>query len=450
MSMNDEMNKGTEAQGVAGHGAFFQATNLSAQEAEAATAWVRKHVDRRTIDLGERMDDVREHMWELEREGEIIVHRIRDEHEPQVVNTLFGWEKRIPTNRLWHHKSCGQCGNIPGYPTSLLWFMNNMGLEYLDETDQTSCTAWNYHGSGIGNVESLAAVFLRNFHQAYVSGKQHGHDLGYYYPLVHCGTSFGNYKEIRKYLVESAELREKVTKILGKLGRLVDGKIVIPEEVVHYSEWLHVMRNRIASDLQKIDVSNIRVTMHAACHYYKMVHEDAIYDPDVLGGNRTAVGSSVAQALGAQLIDYSTWYDCCGFGFRHIISEREFTRSFTIDRKIKVAQEEAKADVMLGIDTGCITTMDKNQWIGRAHEKNYSMPIMADVQFAALACGADPFKIVQLQWHASPCEELVEKMGISWSEAKKQFEQYLKQVEAGNIEYLYDPELAVKHLEARG
>nr|WP_028989350.1 heterodisulfide reductase-related iron-sulfur binding cluster [Thermithiobacillus tepidarius] len=444
------MNKGTEAQGVAGHGAFFQATNLSAQEAEAATAWVRKHVDRRTIDLGERMDDVREHMWELEKEGEIIVHRIRDEHEPQVVNTLFGWEKRIPTNRLWHHKSCGQCGNIPGYPTSLIWFMNNMGLEYLDETDQTSCTAWNYHGSGIGNVESLAAVFLRNFHQAYVSGKQHGHDLGYYYPLVHCGTSFGNYKEIRKYLVESAELREKVTKILGKLGRLVDGKIVIPEEVVHYSEWLHVMRNRIASDLQKIDVSNIRVTMHAACHYYKMVHEDAIYDPDVLGGNRTAVGSSVAQALGAQLIDYSTWYDCCGFGFRHIISEREFTRSFTIDRKIKVAQEEAKADVMVGLDTGCITTMDKNQWIGRAHEKNYSMPIMADVQFAALACGADPFKIVQLQWHASPCEELVEKMGISWSEAKKQFEQYLKQVEAGNIEYLYDPELAVKHLEARG
>ena len=40
------------------------------------------------------------------------------------------------------------------------------------------------------------------------------------------------------------------------------------------------------------------------------------------------------QALGAQVIDYSTWYDCCGFGFRHIISEREFTRSFAIDRKI--------------------------------------------------------------------------------------------------------------------
>ncbi|PZP62176.1 MAG: heterodisulfide reductase subunit B, partial [Azospira oryzae] len=236
---------------------------------------------------------------------------------------------------------------------------------------------------------------------------------------------------------------ERVKKILGKLGRLVDGKLVIPEEIVHYSEWVHVMRHRIASELQKIDVSHIRVVMHAACHYYKMVHEDAIYDPTVLGGNRTAVGTSVAQALGAQVIDYSTWYDCCGFGFRHIISEREFTRSFTMDRKIRVAVEEAKADVMIGNDTGCITTMDKNQWIGRAHGRNFQIPVMADIQFAALACGADPFKIVQLQWHASPCEELVEKMGISWSEAKKNFEAYLQEVKAGKIEYLYKPELAM-------
>ena len=437
------MNDNSTQQGVAGHGAFFQDTNLSANEAEAATAWVRSHVDRRSIDLGERMDDIRDHMWELEKEGEIIVHRINPGHQAEVVKTLYGWDKKIPTNNLWHHKSCGQCGNIPGYPTSLMWFMNKLGIDYLDETDQTSCTAWNYHGSGIGNVESLAAVFLRNFHQAYVSGKQHGFENGHFFPLVHCGTSFGNYKEIRKYLIESAELREKVKKILGKLGRLVDGKIVIPEEVVHYSEWLHVMRNRIASELQVVDMSNIRVTVHAACHYYKMVQEDAVYDNTVLGGNRTAVGTSVAQALGAQVIDYSTWYDCCGFGFRHIISEREFTRSFSMNRKIKVAREEANADVMIGIDTGCITTLDKNQWIGKAHDMNYSVPIIADVQLAALACGADPFKIVQLQWHASPCEDLVEKMGISWDKAKADFQNYLKQVEQGNIEYLYNPELAI-------
>jgi heterodisulfide reductase subunit B len=320
--------------------------------------------------------------------------------------------------------------------------MNKMGIEYLDETDQTSCTAWNYHGSGIGNVESLAAVFLRNFHQAYVAGRAQGFADGHYYPLVHCGTSFGNYKEIRGYLLRSAELRERVKKILGKLGRLVDGKLLIPEEVVHYSEWLHVMRTHIRGH-RTIDPGHIRATIHPACHVYKMVPEDAIYDDTILEGNRVAVSTGLVQEMGAQVIDYSTWYDCCGFGFRHIISEREFTRSFAIDRKIKVAVEEARADVMIGHDTGCITTLDKNQWIGKAAGKDVALPIVADCQFAALLCGAHPYKIVQLHWHASPVETLMEKLGIDWQKAKAEFEAYLKEVEAGRQENLYDPRLMI-------
>ena len=43
----------------------------------------------------------------------------------------------------------------------------------------------------------------------------------------------------------SADLRERVKKILGKLDRLVDGKLLIPEEIIHYSEWVHIMRKDI-------------------------------------------------------------------------------------------------------------------------------------------------------------------------------------------------------------
>ena len=422
-----------------GHGSDWRPADLSATDARAATAWVEQKIDRRSMLTNkDRVKDVRDLMWELEKDGEIVVHRVTDGHQPVTVKTLYGWDKRIPTTRLWHHKSCGQCGNIPGYPTSLLWLMNQIGTEYIDETDQTSCTAWNYHGSGIGNLESLSAVFLRNFHQAYVAAKAEGLPEGYYYPLVHCGTSFGNYKEVRGYLLRSAALREKVTAILGKLGRLVDGKLLIPEEVVHYSEWLHVMRNDIR-DRQEIDCGDIRATIHPACHVYKMVPEDAIYDDDILEGNRLAVSTGIMETLGAQVIDYSTWYDCCGFGFRHIISEREFTRSFAIDRKIRVAVEEAKADVMIGHDTGCITTLDKNQWISKATGKGVELPILADCQFAALVCGAHPYKIVQSHWHASPTERLMEQLGIDWQAKKAEFEAYLKDVEAGKQENLYDP-----------
>jgi len=428
---------------LTGHGTEWNNASLSAEDAKTATSWVEARVDKRSMLTDKsRVEDVRDIMWQLEKDGEIAVHRVEDRHQPRLVKTLFGWDKKIPTTQLWHHKSCGQCGNIPGYPTSLLWLQNRLGTKYLDETDQTSCTAWNYHGSGIGNVESLAAVFLRNFHQAYVSGKAQGLDDGHFYPLVHCGTSFGNYKEIRMFLLHSAELRERVKKVLGKLGRLVDGKLLIPEEVVHYSEWLHVMRSDIRA-MREIDVGDIRATIHPACHVYKMIPEDAIYDDDILEGNRVAVSTGLVQEMGAQVIDYSTWYDCCGFGFRHIISEREFTRSFAIDRKIRVAVEEANADVMIGHDTGCITTLDKNQWIGQAAGKDVSLPVLADCQFAALACGADPYKICQLHWHASAFEGLLEKMGIDWQQKKAGFEAYLEEVKAGKGESLYDPRLKI-------
>ena len=422
-----------------GHGSEWRDSNLSREEAAVATSWVEQKIDKRSMETNkERVEDPRDIMWQLEKDGEIVVHRVSDEHEPVTAKTLYGWDKRIPTTQLWHHKSCGQCGNIPGYPASLLWLMNKLNIRYLDETDQTSCTAWNYHGSGIGNLESLAAVFLRNFHQAYVSAKAEGLPEGYYYPLVHCGTSFGNYKEVREYLLRSSELRERTKKILDKLGRLVDGKLLIPEEVVHYSEWAHVVRDRIA-DIQEIDCSNVRATIHPACHVYKMVPEDAIYDDDILDGNRVAVSTGLIDRLGAKVIDYSTWYDCCGFGFRHIISEREYTRSFAIDRKIKVAVEEARADVMIGHDTGCITTLDKNQWIGQAAGKGYDLPVLADVQFAALVCGAHPFKIVQSHWHASSVEGLMEQLGIDWQQKKRDFEAYLEVIKEGKQDNLYDP-----------
>lgn len=426
-----------------GFGEEWKATKLSDTEARQATSWVESRIDRREMLVNkDRVEDVRDILNELEKDGEIIVHRITEQHEPVTGRTLYGWKKKIPTNQLWHHKSCGQCGNIPGYPSSLLWLMNELGIRYLDETDQTSCTAWNYHGSGIGNVVSLAAVFLRNFHQAYVSSLAQGLPPGYYYPLVHCGTSFGNYKEIRGYLLHSAKLREQVRQILGKLGRLVDGKLLIPEEIVHYSEWLHVMRERIA-ERKVLDTSRIRAVIHPACHVYKMVPEDVLYDETVLDGNRVAVSTGLMQSLGVEVVDYSTWYDCCGFGFRHIIGEREFTRSFAIDRKLRVAVEEARADVMIGHDTGCITTLDKSQWIGKAVDKVYEIAVMADCQFAALACGAHPYKLAQLHWHASPFEALLEKLGIDWQKKKAEFEAYLEEVKAGKIETLYDPKRAI-------
>ena len=389
---------------------------------------IRKVVEERTLHqkgTGKKVVDVREEMERLEEKGELTIHRIRPENRPVEATTLFGWTKRIPTDRLWHHKSCGQCGNIPGYPSSLLWLMNQTGRRYLNEPHQTSCTAWNYHGTATSNPVALAAVAARNFHRAYETD---------HFPLIHCGTSYGDYKEMRKLLVENATVRAKVRDVLRKMGR----DLVLPEEIVHYSEWVHAMTPEILA-LQSRSVKGIVTTVHEPCHYYKMVPEDAIYDDRIYAGQRPAVPSGILLALGATVADYSTWYDCCGFGFRHILSEREFSRSFANLRKIRPMVEEAHADVAITSDTGCVTTLDKSQWIGKAHGLPYLLPVLADVQFAALALGAHPYKIVQVHWHSASAEALMTKMGIDWATAKTEFREYLRALKEGQAPELLHP-----------
>lgn len=367
-----------------------------------------------------RSEDFHEHLFELEKQGEILVQRVQGDYVN--VPTKYGISKKIQKSKLWHHKSCGQCGHIPGYSTSIFWIMRKLGYEYNDPEDQTSCTAWNYYASATSNQAAQAAVALRNFAAAYETG---------YFPLIHCGTSYGHYKEVRSELLHDAALRQQVRKVMEKIGK----PLVLPEEIVHYSEWLYAIKDEIKSRMV-MDVSNIAVTVHPACHYYKLVEGDAIYDPDVYHGQRTAAVSGLVQEMGADLRSYSTFFDCCGFGFRHILVQRDFTRSFSTLRKIEVMKEEADPDVVLTHDTGCVTALDKSQFAAQAHERNVGVPVMSEAQFAALAMGADPFKVAQLHWHSTNYRPLLEKMGIDWEAAWAGFEKDLKRLESGGQQYL--------------
>ncbi|MEZ5116604.1 MAG: heterodisulfide reductase-related iron-sulfur binding cluster [Candidatus Nanopelagicales bacterium] len=368
----------------------------------------------------DRYPDFREELFALADAGEIVVQRVHG--DVAEVPTRYGRPKVIQKGHLWHHKSCGQCGHIPGYSTSIFWIMRKLGYEYLDPRDQTSCTAWNYYASATSNAAAQASVAVRNFAAAYETG---------YYPLIHCGTSYGHYKEVRHELLHHKELRDEVRGVMDKLGK----PLVLPEEIVHYSEWLHALRHEIKA-LQVRDLSNIAVTVHPACHYYKLVEGDAIYDEDVYGGQRTAIVSGLAQELGAEVRDYSTWFDCCGFGFRHILVQRDFTRSFATLRKIERMKEEADPDVVLTHDTGCVTTLDKSQFAAQAHGRNVGVAVLSEAQFAALAMGAHPYKVCQLHWHTADYRPLLEKMGIDHEKAWADFQVDLARLERGDKRYL--------------
>ena len=364
--------------------------------------------------------DLREELFQLEKEGELEVIRVPENHVELM--TKYGRMKKIPIDKTWHHKSCGQCGHIPGYSTSIFWLNRQFGLDYYDPTDQTSCTAWNYYASATSNPEAQAAVAVRNFAAA--------HEVGYF-PLIHCGTSFGHYKEVRHALVHQHDLRRKVKKIMERLGK----KLVIPEEIVHYSEWVLAMKDRIA-ERQVVDMSNIVATVHPACHYHKLIEEDAIYDTEIYGAQRTAIVTGTLQALGIEVGDYSTWFDCCGFGFRHILVSRDFSRSFSIQRKIEIMKEEVNPDVTVTHDTGCVTTLDQSQFAGRAHNRNVGIPVMADSQIAALAMGAHPYKVLQLHWHNADNKPFLRKLGFDVEKIWSEFQAEVDKIKSGEKKFM--------------
>ena len=138
------------------------------------------------------------------REGRarFLVHRLDERHQPVVARTLYGWEKRIPTNNLWHHKSCGQCGNIPGYPSSVMWLMNKLQRPLTsDETDQNVV-----HWRGTITVPASATLSASPLFSCAtsirpdMSAKSQGLPSAPIIRSVHCGTSFGTTKEMRIFL----------------------------------------------------------------------------------------------------------------------------------------------------------------------------------------------------------------------------------------------------------
>jgi len=364
--------------------------------------------------------DLREELFQLEKEGELEIIRVPDNHVELM--TKYGRMKKIPIDKTWHHKSCGQCGHIPGYSTSIFWLNRQFGLDYFDPTDQTSCTAWNYYASATSNPAAQAAVAIRNFAAAAEVG---------YFPIIHCGTSFGHYKEVRHALIHQPDLRRQVKKIMERLGK----KLVIPEEIVHYSEWVLAMKDRIA-ERQTLDMSNITATVHPACHYHKLIEEDAIYDSEIYGAQRTSIVTGMLQAIGITVGDYSTWHDCCGFGFRHILVSRDFSRSFSVQRKIEIMKEEVNPDVVVTHDTGCVTTLDQSQFAGRAHDKKVGIPVMADSQLAAMAMGAHPYKVLQLHWHNADNKPFLNKLGFDVEKVWGEFQAEVDLIKTGKKEFM--------------
>ncbi len=330
---------------------------------------------------------------ELEKAGELKIMRIKGPYAEY--ETVPGYKKKVHLDHFWDHKSCNLCSINPGAAKSLWWIWDQLGIDYYNPDHQTSCTGWMYWATGIQSLPALVGVLARNWHECYTMERNFN---------IHCITSFATYTEARHWIIESDELRAKVRKYLKELGR----ELVVPESIVHVSDVIYALRDRIA-EKAKYKLDKVTVAVHYGDHYWKGIMENAIggYRPQVVDGLLHALGANVAS-------DYSAFYECCGFGFRHIIMNRTMTRSQTF-RKLKSIRDETHADLICTNCPGCGNTLDKNQWIQKARPdgaEEFKIPVLFPYQVASLCMGADPYEIAAVQFNSTPVEPFLEKAGI--------------------------------------
>ena len=66
--------KGNSGERFTGHGPEWTDSNLSPEDARTATVWVEQKIDKRSMLTNkDRVEDVRDAMWQLEKDGEIAL-----------------------------------------------------------------------------------------------------------------------------------------------------------------------------------------------------------------------------------------------------------------------------------------------------------------------------------------------------------------------------------------
>jgi len=304
------------------------------------------------------------------------INRIR----PSKIQSLKDSKKKAQTDKIYFFKSCFMDSHYPGATESIRFILDRLGVDYIDDSCQSSCTGFGYY-TNIIPFETTVNINARNFAIA--------EKKGYNNIATACVTSYGVLNECKEVLNSGAA--EESNKILKKIGLKYRGDV----NINHIFEIFYYLIPEIKKKI-KNRFDGLPVAVHYGCHYTKMFRELAI--PNSL--------ESLVSVTGADPVDYTEKNLCCGMGFSHTLNNRDDSRRIA-ERKLR-SIKDAGAKVVVTACPGCQITFDRNQ---ERIEKNINdklgLVYLNYAQLIALAMGADPYKTVGIQTHSNPPEELL-------------------------------------------
>ena len=329
------------------------------------------------------------------------------------VRALPSIMKEIPENDFFLTPSCILGSVYPASEVLVGRVCDSLGLRWAaagkrPESQCTCCSGFASH-SDLISMESTMLVVARIWSVAA--------ELGFENIVTACVTSFAIHSECLEMLHHEPGLAERID---GWLQRACGRRLTIPKRVVHGSDIVYRYRQQIADKLRHRLVERatgrpLRVADHIGCHYSKVFPEKSV------GGMEWCeVLTGPIRAWGGQTVDYPERLHCCGMGFRQcaVQPNRGYTMACILKKLRSMAPWEP--DLILTNCPGCNLTFDKEQWaVEQMTGEEYGIPTLSYSELAGLLLGLDPYDVVGIQFHSTPIEPLLDKIGIPYDKSRE-------------------------------
>lgn len=264
-----------------------------------------------------------------------------------------------------------------------------LGIDFLD-APEFSCCGFPVKST---NAETSLMIAARNLAIAGEKGE----------PICTlCNACTSVLTEANKELTENKELRSKINKELGKIGKTFKPGV----EIKHFSRILYedIGLETIQKKLKK-NLSKISLSIHYGCHYLRPSELYNCFDD---AENPSSVENLVA-VTGAVVVDYKNKLECCGGAILGV--EENIALSMAKQKLDNVVAN--KVDALVTICPFCSIMYEDNQKkIESKFNVTYNLPVLYYPQVLGLALGVDQ-KNLGFRLNKIRPTNLLEKIGVS-------------------------------------
>jgi heterodisulfide reductase subunit B2 len=266
-----------------------------------------------------------------------------------------------------YYPGCSLEKNASAYHVSAMAVSKPFDLEFLEIDDWNCCGATEYIA-----LNKMAAYALVARNLAIASQTGNGDQL-----IAPCSACFLNLSKAETYLIEDADLREKVNIALAAGGMHYDpGKLNV-------RHLLDIFVNDVGYDALAAKVvkplKGLRIAPYYGCLVVRPKFHgnfDDFEQPTTL--------DTLMKTLGAEVVDFPLKAQCCG---GHMTQISQATAMDLLNRLLKNASDY-QADVIVTLCPMCQLNLDAYQAdVNRYFKTNYHIPVLYFTQMIGLALG---------------------------------------------------------------